>query len=277
GYLFKCVASSASPCTVTSESNPATLTVNETTITTQPASLVTICGGESTSYTVVASGNGLTYQWYVSNIAITDGGEYSGATTATLSITGATTALNGALYYCVVNGSCTAVTSNYSSLQVNGVDKPIISADFSNPSSPYLYVSNVFGDTYEWFLNGSLYSNTYEIYADQAGSYTVIVSSQGCSSVASDAQVIIVTDVEKDILSKVQAYPNPVADNLIIRLAQKDENTIIRVLSIDGRVEISQYANELENTINMAHLSEGAYLVQIINVEKTLTYKVIKQ
>lgn len=278
GYLFKCVASAAIPCNVTDESPAATLTVNETTITTQPVSSVTICQGENTNYTIVASGNSLTYQWYDNGGTITDGGIYSGATTASLTLTGATSALNGSTYYCVVNGSCTAATSYNSYLYVYGVDKPIITADFYTPAQPYLYVNNVSGESFEWFLNGSSYSNEYgQIYISEAGSYTVIVSYNGCPSEESDAQVIIVTDVDKDVLNKIQAYPNPVTDNLIIRLAKINENTEIRVLGLDGRVKISQHASEFENTVNMAHLSKGAYLVQIINAEKTLTYKVIKE
>ncbi len=83
-------------------------------ITVQPRDTIT-CNGTVT-YTAAATGTGLTYQWMVdpntgTYANITNGGVYSGATTATLTITGATTAMNNYKYSCLIgNGTCSIPT-----------------------------------------------------------------------------------------------------------------------------------------------------------------------
>ncbi len=71
------------------ESNPepVVLTIyGGATISTQPLP-ETICAGESSVFTVVASGYNLVYRWQENGVNITDGGIYSGASTAELTIT----------------------------------------------------------------------------------------------------------------------------------------------------------------------------------------------
>ncbi|MBK7432439.1 MAG: hypothetical protein IPI66_00180 [Chitinophagaceae bacterium] len=96
-------------------------------VPTQPSN-TTICTGNNTSFTIVASGDGpLTYQWQVSTTGcggsysnISNGGVYSGATTATLTITGAVIGMNGYAYKCVVTGcSSPNASSNCATLTVN--------------------------------------------------------------------------------------------------------------------------------------------------------------
>ncbi|MGC4103494.1 GEVED domain-containing protein [Ferruginibacter sp.] len=81
-------------------------------ITSQPPN-TTVCIGNGTSIALAATGTGLTYQWQVStnsgtsysNIAAT--GPYSGVTTNTLAISSTTAAMNGYMYKCILNGTCT--------------------------------------------------------------------------------------------------------------------------------------------------------------------------
>ena len=99
----------------------------------QPSGNLNILDGGNTSISVTGSA-GATYQWQslsvggswssVSNIA-----PYSGATTATLNITGATVALNGTQYRVIVTGGCGApVTSNSVALSVTGANSVGLSA-----------------------------------------------------------------------------------------------------------------------------------------------------
>jgi hypothetical protein len=87
--------------------------VTDAVITTQPAAPAPICQGGTTTFTVVATGPGLTYQWML------DGGNISGANSATYTITGATLAQSGN-YTVLVTPSCgTTATSDPVSLLVN--------------------------------------------------------------------------------------------------------------------------------------------------------------
>lgn len=88
------------------------------TINTHPQSNI-LCNNGNAVFSVSVTGSGLQYQWEVS----TDGGvtynPIAGATSAIFGITGATSALNGRLYRCVITGTCGTVTSNAASIYVS--------------------------------------------------------------------------------------------------------------------------------------------------------------
>jgi hypothetical protein len=98
-----------------------TMTVSgATAITTQPVAS-TICAGSNTSFTVAATGAGLTYIWKENGSNLSNGGIYSGATSATLTLTGATAAQDNKSYSVFVQGTCGSVLSNSAVLTVNSV------------------------------------------------------------------------------------------------------------------------------------------------------------
>ncbi|MBL7710024.1 MAG: T9SS type A sorting domain-containing protein [Chitinophagaceae bacterium] len=110
-YRYRCQLSNAT-CTTPGVSNAGILTVNTLpAVTTNPANS-TICLGGNTSFSAAATGTGIGYQWQVSTDGgatytnITNGGVYAGATTTTLTITGATAAMNTYRYRVVVTGTC---------------------------------------------------------------------------------------------------------------------------------------------------------------------------
>ncbi|MEO6669874.1 MAG: reprolysin-like metallopeptidase [Ferruginibacter sp.] len=114
----------------TTTSTDASLTVNTAAnITTQPGDF-TACEGDSHTFTVVASGTGLDYQWQVS----TDGGvtfsNIPGETNATLVLTGITNTMNGNQYQVLISSTtspCTAAgTSDAVTLTVNPL--PVLTA-----------------------------------------------------------------------------------------------------------------------------------------------------
>ena len=98
-------------------SNTATLSVGTTpSITTQPIS-VDANAGDNVSFTVVASGTGLAYQWNKNSSALVDGGNISGATTNTLSITNVASADYGD-YNCDITGTCGNISSDVAVLSI---------------------------------------------------------------------------------------------------------------------------------------------------------------
>ncbi|MGQ0739622.1 MAG: reprolysin-like metallopeptidase [Bacteroidota bacterium] len=115
---YRCQLSNAT-CPTPGISNGAILTVNTLpAVTGQPVSS-TICAGGGTSFTITATGTGISYQWQIS----TDGGanwsNIGGATSATYTIAGATTGMNDNRYRCIVSGTCTpAATSSAAILTV---------------------------------------------------------------------------------------------------------------------------------------------------------------
>lgn len=123
GYQYRCLLSNTT-CTTPGVSNAATLTVNALPAISSSPNSQTICAGSNVSFSTTATGTGITYQWQVNTgagyVNVTNTGVYSGATTSTLTITGATVAFNGYQYQCVVSGTCPpTATSSAATLTVH--------------------------------------------------------------------------------------------------------------------------------------------------------------
>lgn len=114
---YRCVVTDSNGSTT---SNQAGLTLKSATaITTHPTNKSVAAGG-STTFTVAATGSGtLSYQWQKNSVNLSNGGHYSGVTTATLTITSADSG-DAATYRCVVTGDCGSATSNGATLTVTG-------------------------------------------------------------------------------------------------------------------------------------------------------------
>jgi hypothetical protein len=95
------------------------------TITQQPSNQ-NVCAGSTAQFTVTADGPGtLTYQWQKNSANFTDGGHYSGVTTAMLTVSPADTT-DVASYRCVVSNVGGSAISNQAALAL----KVITVADF---------------------------------------------------------------------------------------------------------------------------------------------------
>jgi DNA/RNA endonuclease G (NUC1) len=118
-------------------SAPAVLTVNASApvITTQPVSRTAVTA-ENAGFTVVATGTApLAYQWRKDGAPLADAGNISGATTASLLITGVTAA-NGGSYDVVITNPLGAVTSSLATLLVNPPPPSTVFWDFGATGSP---------------------------------------------------------------------------------------------------------------------------------------------
>ncbi len=101
GTQYRIIITDANGCSATSSA--ATLTVNEITGINPIANNVTICEGDSYSYTVTTSGSvPQSYQWTKDGVSLTNNAVYSGVTTSTLIISNATIAQTGSYKVTVV-------------------------------------------------------------------------------------------------------------------------------------------------------------------------------
>jgi gliding motility-associated-like protein/uncharacterized repeat protein (TIGR01451 family) len=126
--------------------------IPSTTITTQPSNQST-CTGGSVSFSVVAAGAGLTYQWRKGIVYLVNGGNISGVTTATLTINPATISDTSSFYNVVIGGSPND-TSNNVSLMINTapviITQPISQTVCSGSSVSFTVVATGSGLTYQW-------------------------------------------------------------------------------------------------------------------------------
>ena len=253
-------------CTPVATSNNAALTVNSApSITTQPIAS-TICAGSNTTFTAAAS-NATGYQWQVDSGSgftnISNTAPYSGATTATLTITGATAGLNGNVYRVVVTGLCTPVaTSNSVALIVSSVSGSTTKTDITcngssngtitlTPSggvSPYTFVWNDGADT----------QNRTGL---AAGTYTVTIKDvNGCTGSAS------VTITEPDALVATAGAQTNVACN-----GSATGSATVNVTGGTGNYTYSWNTTPEQTGMTAIGLTAGTYIVTVKDANQCQT------
>jgi poly(3-hydroxybutyrate) depolymerase len=162
----------------------------------------TICSGTNTTFSVSATGTGLTYQWQVNQGSgfnnIINAAPYSNVTTATLTITGVAAGFDGYKYQCVVSGTCApTATSISATLVVPTAPTATISGDATICAGTNAFPSVAFTGTSPWTVTKAIDgvnqtpvtapSTPYTFTASKAGVYTVtsIIDKIGCSGTSS--------------------------------------------------------------------------------------------
>ncbi len=224
------------------------VTVNQpAAITAQPVNR-TVCTDKVATFTVAASGSApLSYQWQVStdngnNFSnITNGGFYSGATSATLSVTQPPVSFSGYQYRVVVQGAlpCPNTTSFKVILTVNPLPTVVISA------APYLKLfpglvttlsstvtpAAVAPGGYTWLRNGApvagANSGTLSVDVDRLGDYRLTVTDvNGCTNTSN---TVTITD---SITGRCYIYPNPNSGQFQVRYFSAANNVLPRTLTV---------------------------------------------
>lgn len=247
-----------------------------------------VCAGGSTSFTVTAaSGGPFDYQWEVSTdggltyTAVANGGVYSGATTGTLTISGATTSLNGNLYRVVFSvPSCSSsATSNAASLTVNA--NPVVSVSAAPFTSLYpglqtTLTANVTpanaNNTYQWFLNGSAITGanaaTYLADIDGLGTYTVeVVDPNACNTISANS--VTLTD---SLNTNLFIYPNPNTGVFQVRFYDKlngvsNPRGVVIYDSKGSRVFSKNFtvAGYGRMDIDLRNQPKGVYIIDVVD------------
>ncbi|MBK9532658.1 MAG: choice-of-anchor J domain-containing protein [Chitinophagaceae bacterium] len=230
----------------TSPARTVVVTVNQpAAITAQPVNS-TVCTDGVATFTVAATGSTpLTYQWQVSTNGgntwanVTNGGVYSGATTATLTITAPPVSMSGYFYRVIVQGAlpCPSVTSFQRVLTVNPLPTVVISASPYTRLFPGLTttlsstVTPAAASSYTWLRNGVAVAGanaaTLVVDIDGLGDYTLRVTDiNGCTNVSN---MVTITD---SISGKCFIYPNPTSGKFQVRYFSVANNVLPRTLTI---------------------------------------------
>jgi gliding motility-associated-like protein len=134
-----------------------------TKVTKQPPQYVTVCSMFDTAFSVIDTGIGMNFQWEVNTGSgftnVINGGIYSGATTPTLVIKGASPSMTGDKYYCIIgNGMTSSDTVN---ITVNLPPTIVVAA---NPSEicrgRTVSLSASGADSYNWYTPSGLSCST---------------------------------------------------------------------------------------------------------------------
>ena len=186
---------------VTSSIAPLTV-VSSPTITTPPASVAVVAGANA-AFTVTAAGSTpLFYQWLKNSAPLANGGNISGAATATLSISAATTA-DAAGYSVTVSNALGAVTSTAATLTV-AIPPAITTAPVGTTilaGSNVTFTVTATGTAplaYQWLKNGGVIAGATaatltltKVSATDAANYSVAVTNAVGSATSSAATLIV--------------------------------------------------------------------------------------
>jgi len=206
GWQFRCVVNGVVI------SNAATLSVKTAVAITTPPANYTACSAGAASFSVAATGSDLAYQWQVSTNGTT-WSNVSGATSATLLLTGITAGMNGYQYQAIVSGAspCSPVTSSAATLSVNTAvaitTQPTSSTVCNAANATFTVAASGTGVGYQWQMstNGTTWSDvsgetsaTLTVSAVTVGmnnyQYRAVVSGAApCGSVTSSAATLTVS------------------------------------------------------------------------------------
>lgn len=154
------------------------------------------CINSNTSFSIAATG-ATSYQWQVNNGSgfanVANGGVYSGATSNTLVITGATSGMNGYQYRCLANNLPCSTTSGTATLTVSNPTVTLqsqINVACNGGSNGSITVNPAVGGispyTYNWGPGNPTGDGSTSIINLTAGSYTLTVTDNiGCTTSAS--------------------------------------------------------------------------------------------
>ncbi|WP_410493659.1 beta strand repeat-containing protein, partial [Chryseobacterium sp. 18068] len=150
----------------------------------------TICSGGNTTFSITATG-ATSYQWYQNTgsgfAALVNGAPFSGVTTSTLTVTGATGAMNGYQYRCVATNSSGSATSNSAILTVVSISASTTKTNVScngstNGTATVTASGGIAPYTYSWSPSGGTAATATGL---AVGVYTVTVTDNlGCFTTA---------------------------------------------------------------------------------------------
>jgi len=275
-------------------SAPVTMIVNSCpSITTEPVNQ-TACDGSSVSFSVTATGAGLTYQWRKGMVNLINGGNISGANSPTLTIDPVNISDAASNYNVVVTGTATCLanaTSTDVSLIVNPTTPTIIIQPENQilcPGCPAIFSVEVTGTglTYQWRRGtvnlvdgGNIYGATSATLiidlvssADVATDYNVVITGPCAPITTKNASLSLCTTTgiasldAGNITKAITIYPNPFTTSIDIRIndASQLNNCQLRIYNDLGEEVINTILTNQLTTLETSHFTSGIYMYKVI-------------
>ncbi len=256
-------------------------------ITAQPVNAV-VCTDKTTTFSVTATGTAPGHNWQYSTangnfgtwVTIANGGVFSGATTATLTITAPPVNMNGWVFRDSIKGAapCGAVFSNIARLTVNGLPTVSIAASPYRALFPGLRTT-LFSTvapaaaTYTWLRNGTAVggatAGSLLVDVDGLGDYTLRVTDvNGCVNTSNLVSLV------DSASGKVFIYPNPNSGQFQVRYYSIINNTGlprgINVYDARGKrittLTYSIAAPYARMDVDLRNHGTGVYTIEVVDV-----------
>lgn len=302
-YKFCCIVSEDG-CSDTS--NIVSMIVNCTLAITSQPSNQTGNVGSKVLFVSSSSSASANYQWLTDNgsgfVKLTNGGQYSGVTNDTLTISSITYSQNNYRYKCIAEDGGCLDSSNTALLKVNCVSnittQPINQTANVGAKVLFTAVSSSSSATYQWQENsGTGFSNlsnsgqysgvtndtltiTNLTFSQNNYSYRCKVEDQGCSDSTKIALLTVKTiGINKVLNSGIKIYPNPANSKIFIELTNGALTyKKLEIFNGNGQkclsIPVDIGSQPIE--VNVEKLNKGLYLVKLMNDEGYIFTKMIK-
>jgi photosystem II stability/assembly factor-like uncharacterized protein len=240
---------------------------------TSPEGKVSVCQGERVVvYTTTGAEHALTYTWKTIP---------ESAAAISLDVTGRNATLN---WNDTFSGETDVIVQGHNSCG-NGEESALKVTVYSKPETPLISLNeNILSSSAstgnQWYdLNGIIEGATEaELMVTADGEYYVIVTTSGCHSEPSDTiKVDYATGIGQLNLGNILIYPNPVLNNLFIRIDDKDTKKSVEIINVFGVKVYSGVINSREMTIPMGSFIPGIYLIKVDNKESATFFRIIKK
>jgi hypothetical protein len=157
--------------------------------------------------------------------------------------------------------------------------KPSITVTNATTNSPTLTSSSAVGNI--WLLNGTPVTGAVNQAHTviKAGTYTVIVTIEGCLSDISASQTILITGDLPLITGEANVYPNPTKDKLYVDLTSFQSGPVdLRILDLTGRnIHQQRMAGGTVVEVNVADQVPAVYILVASQGSKVMQAKYVKQ
>ncbi|WP_427873417.1 T9SS type A sorting domain-containing protein [Flavobacterium sp. MMS24-S5] len=132
---------------------------------------------------------------------------------------------------------------------------------------------------YQWYLNGRPLPNATEktVATIWEGSYSLqVTNAHGCTNMSApiDSKGLLIGK----LTNSFRVFPNPVADNVNIFLAEKAEGEAeMKIYSMEGNAVWSKTYSAVPSSVNVSQLATGVYILDCTVQGKKYTAKIIKK
>lgn len=257
----------------------------------------------SANFSTNATSNS-TYQWQEDAGSgwanISNGGQYSGATSGLLSISNLTLANNGSQFRCLItNGACLD-TSDVASLTVECINlisaQPMDAGANVNTSTSISVGAQNAASSFQWqrqasgiwvdVSNGGQYrgANTSTLAIanltmnNNGNQFRCLVSLAGCADTSAVANLTVsdnssVEELENQLFS---FYPNPANGSLTLITQSANANEALIIQDISGKVVMRTAILSSEQRIDISGLEAGVYLLSMEGHPSNISKLIVK-
>jgi len=228
----------------------------------------TLCEGSTVADLNLPEPSGISHKWFINSSSTTE-----------LPLTDIL--ISGYYFVVRVENGCESARTQVQVTINNRPNSP--TGTLPQTFTDYAEISNLIMDepnvtwyiTYDDALNGVNPLNQDMPLVNETTYYAVIIGVNGCPSLPTPIETIIVLGVNDFDLSKLKYYPNPV--NNLLTITYTDAITNVEVFDLNGRMVITRNFDNQTVQLDFSSLSAGTYMLNIKTKENSQFVKIVKK